>query len=174
MYIRQSRGHAMTKCPPTPKITISSPPCWLFWSPPCSLFWSPPCWWCSLWPPSYHDRHRLGLPASVIINKMILIINQMTIILISIIIKGTINTLALASLAASASAAIALWSCTGSRQSLLSGRTRIFQKEYFLLSKDRKGIFQKVDTKPILIEVGKTSSCKWSKMTFTFKMIRYL
>ena len=50
------------------------------------------------------DHHRVGLPASVIINKMILIINQMKIILISII----ISTLALASLAASASAAIAL------------------------------------------------------------------
>ena len=58
-----------------------------------------------------------SLAASVIItNNMILITNQMTIILviiliiilISIIIKGTISTLALASLAASASAAIAL------------------------------------------------------------------
>ena len=48
----------------------------------------------------------------IIINKIILITNQITIILIiiliSIIIKGTISTLALASLAASASAAIAL------------------------------------------------------------------
>ena len=54
-----------------------------------------------------------SLAASVIItNNMILITNQMTIILVIIlivtIIKGTISTLALASLAASASAAIAL------------------------------------------------------------------
>ena len=57
-----------------------------------------------------------SLAASVIItNKIILITNQMTIILISII----ITTLALASLAASASAAIALWSWIGRRASLL-------------------------------------------------------